>query len=151
MRKFEYVKRLTEANFSLPKRSTKTSAGYDFFCPEEVTIEPYKIGDKPYLIKTGVKVKMQNDEVLLLYNRSSNPGKKNLVIPNGVGVIDSDYYGNPDNDGEIGFTFYNLGSEPVIIKQGEKLGQGIFQKYLLTEDDEAEGERIGGFGSTDNK
>lgn len=151
MRKFEYVKRLTDANFTLPKRSTKTSAGYDFFCPEEVSIEPYKTGDKPYLIKTGVKAKMEDDEVLLLYNRSSNPGKKNLIIPNGVGVIDSDYYGNTDNDGEIGFTFYNLGSEPVIIKQGEKLGQGIFQKYLLTEDDEAEGERTGGFGSTDNK
>lgn len=151
MRKFEYVTRLTEANFSLPKRSTKTSAGYDFFCPEEVNIAPYKTGDKPCLIRTGVKAKMEDDEVLLLYNRSSNPGKKNLVIPNGVGVIDSDYYGNLDNDGEIGFTFYNLGSESITIKQGEKLGQGIFQKYLLTENDEAEGDRLGGFGSTDNK
>ena len=154
-RKFEYVRRITstgyeikEPKFNLPKRSTKKSAGYDFFCPETVEIPPYKLGDKPCLIKTGVKVKMQDDEVLMLYNRSSNPAKKNLVIPNSVGVIDADYYNNLDNDGEIGFTFYNLSNETIIIKQGEKLGQGIFQKYYITDNDNAEGERVGGFGST---
>lgn len=62
-----------------------------------------------------------------------------------------DYYGNSDNDGEIMFAFYNLGTETVIIEKGEKVGQGIFQKYLITENDNAEGERTGGFGSTDKE
>lgn len=148
MRKFEYVKRIIEKNFKLPERSTSKSAGYDFFNPERVEIKPYKIGDAPALVKTGAKAKMEDDEVLMLYNRSSNPKKKNLVIPNSVGVIDADYYGNEDNDGEIGFTFYNLSNETVVLEAGEKLGQGIFQKFLITEDDKAEGERKGGFGST---
>ena len=148
MRKFEYVKRIIEKNFKLPERSTSKSAGYDFFNPERVEIKPYKIGDAPALVKTSVKAKMEDDEVLMLYNRSSNPKKKNLVIPNSVGVIDADYYGNEGNDGEIGFTFYNLSNETVVLEAGEKLGQGIFQKFLITEDDKAEGERKGGFGST---
>lgn len=149
MRKFEYVNRIGgKANFSLPKRSTEKSAGYDFFNPERVEIPPYKIGDDPILIKTGVKAKMQNDEVLKLYNRSSNPKKKKLVIPNGVGIIDADYYGNEENDGEIGFIFYNLSNETVVIEKHEKLGQGIFEKYLITDDDIAIGKRTGGFGST---
>lgn len=149
MRKFEYVNRIgKEPDFSLPKRSTEKSAGYDFFNPERVEIAPYKIGDNPALIKTGVKAKMQDDEVLKLYNRSSNPKKKKLVIPNSVGIVDADYYGNEENDGEIGFTFYNLSNEVVVIEKGEKLGQGIFEKYLITDDDNAEGKRTGGFGST---
>lgn len=132
----------------LPERSTKNSAGYDFFCPTRVEIPPYKLGDNPVLIKTGIKAKMEDDEVLMLYNRSSNPKKKKLVIPNSVGIIDADYYGNPDNDGEIGFIFYNLSSDTVVIEPGEKLGQGIFQKFLITDNDTADEERIGGFGST---
>ncbi len=66
------------------------------------------------------------------------------------GIIDADYYGNQDNDGEIMFGFYNLSNETVVLESGDKLGQGIFIKYGKTVDDEAEGERIGGFGSTDN-
>ena len=139
-RKFKYVDRIISngvetltPKFELPKRSTSNSAGYDFICPERVEIPPYKLGDNPILIKTGVKAYMQNDEVLMLYNRSSNPKKKKLVIPNSVGVIDADYYGNEDNDGEIGFTFYNLSNETVIIEAGEKLGQGILQKELEEE------------------
>lgn len=151
-RQFQYVKRILEkgfdcreGEFGLPKRSTENSAGYDFICPERVEISPYELGDNPILVKTGVKAYMQNDEVLILYNRSSNPKKKKLVIPNSVGVIDADYYGNEDNDGEIGFTFYNLSNETVVIEKGEKLGQGVFQKYLITDDDNAEGIRSGGF------
>lgn len=144
---------------TLPSRSTLHSAGYDFYAPEDVTIPPsikkvhrdgydtWEIG-KPFLVKTGVKAYMQDDEVLLLYNRSSNPNKKGLVVANGVGVVDSDYYNNPDNEGEIGFLFYNLGFEDIVIKKGEKIGQGVFQKYLLADGDEAEGDRNGGFGST---
>ena len=154
-RRFEYVNRMTSTgygfktpDFGLPKRKTKNSAGYDFECIETVTIEPYKIGDKPTLVPTGVKCKMQDDEFLMLVNRSSNPKKKNLVIPNSMGIIDSDYYGNPDNDGEMMFAFFNLGTEPVIIEKGYCIGQGIFQKYYKTDDDVADGERVGGFGST---
>ena len=91
---------------------------------------------------------MADDEVFLLYNRSSNPGKKGLILANSVGVIDKDYYGNPDNDGHVMFAFYNIKSEPVEIKKGDVIGQGIFQKYLVTDNDSAEGERVGGFGST---
>ena len=91
---------------------------------------------------------MQDDEMLLLYNRSSNPKKKGLILANSVGVIDKDYYGNTDNDGHIMFAFYNIKEEDIEIKKGEVIGQGIFQKYLITDDDNAKGERMGGFGST---
>ena len=155
MRKFEYVNRIIdnghdfqEPCFKLPERSTKSSAGYDFYNPEKIDIPPYLLGDNPTLVPTGVKVKMQDDEFLMLVNRSSNPKKKKLVIPNSMGIIDADYYENPNNDGEMMFAFYNLSNETVTIEKGEKLGQGIFQKYYITEDDDAEGQRIGGFGST---
>ena len=91
---------------------------------------------------------MEDDEVLLLYNRSSNPKKKGLVMANSVGVIDKDYYGNPDNDGHFMFSFFNVKDEDILIKKGEAIGQAIFQKYLITDDDAADGVRVGGFGST---
>lgn len=91
---------------------------------------------------------MPDDEVVLLYNRSSNPKKKGLIMANSVGVIDKDYYGNPDNDGHIMFAFYNIKEEDIEIKKGEAIGQALFQKYLITDDDKAEGKRMGGFGST---
>ena len=151
MRKFEYVDRVLSTGyemkqpcFDLPKRATKYSAGYDFFNPERVTIEPNEIK----YVKTGVKAKMQDDEVLLLYNRSSNPKKKGLTMANSVGVIDADYYNNADNEGEMAFAFQNITDKPVTIEVGEKLGQGIFTKFLLVDNDNAEGERKGGFGST---
>lgn len=156
MRKFEFVNRMIstgyemrETGINLPIRKTKYSAGYDIEAAEDTIIPAYKSGIKPTLVKTGVKALMQDDEVLLLYNRSSNPKKKNLILANGVGVIDKDYYGNPDNDGEIMFAFYNIGDEDITIKKGEAIGQGIFQKYLITDNDNSTGERIGGFGSTD--
>lgn len=155
MRKFEYVNRvlstgyeMKEPGFDLPKRSTTNSAGYDFICPERVEIPPYKLGDNPFMVKTGVKVKMQDDEFLMLVNRSSNPKKKKLVIPNSIGIVDADYYGNPDNDGEMMFGFYNLSDETIVVEKGDKLGQGIFIKYGITIDDNASGDRKGGFGST---
>ena len=91
---------------------------------------------------------MADDEVLILANRSSNPGKKGLILANSIGVIDKDYYGNPDNDGHIMFAFYNIKDEDIEIKKGDCIGQAIFQKYLVADDDNAEGERTGGFGST---
>lgn len=147
MRRFEKVSRIDE-EIKLPKRATKNSSGYDFFSLERVEIPPYKIGDDPFMVATGVKAKMLHNEFLMLVNRSSNPKKKKLVIPNSIGIIDADYYNNSDNEGEMFFAFYNLSNENVEIRKGEKLGQGIFMKYHVTVDDMAEGERSGGFGST---
>ena len=148
MRKFEFVNRMIstgyemrEPGINLPIRKTKYSAGYDIEAAEDTIIPAYKSGIKPTLVKTGVKALMQDDEVLLLYNRSSNPKKKNLILANGVGVIDKDYYGNPDNDGEIMFAFYNIGDEDITIKKGEAIGQGIFQKYLITDNDNSNRKR----------
>lgn len=148
MRKFEKVERLKNINFKLPERKTKGSAGYDFECLEDVYIPPYKLGDNPTLVPTGVKCLMEDDEFLMLVNRSSNPKKKKLVIPNSMGIIDADYYNNPDNEGEMMFAFYNLSTEPILIEKGYALGQGIFIKYGKTYDDKVEMQRVGGFGST---
>ena len=147
-RGFEIAKGFENKNINLPVRKTKFSAGYDVEAAEDCTIPAFVAGQKPTLIKTGLKAYMEDDEVLMLYNRSSNPGKKGLILANSVGVIDKDYYGNPDNDGHIMYAFYNVKSEPVEIKKGDIVGQAIFQKYLITDDDSAEGERVGGFGST---
>lgn len=148
MRKFEKVERVKDIEFNLPVRKTAKSAGYDFECIEDIIIPPYKLGAKPTLVPTGIKAYMEDNEYLMLVNRSSNPKKKNLVIPNSLGIIDADYVNNPDNEGEIMFAFYNLGTELVTIEKGYALGQGIFQKFETTDDDNAKGERLGGFGST---
>ena len=154
-RRFEYVDRvlstgyeMKEPGFNLPVRKTAKSAGYDFECIETVTIPPYKLGDKPFLVPTGVKCRMQDDEYLMLVNRSSNPKKKNLVIPNSMGIIDADYYGNPDNDGHFMYAYYNFFDHDVEIKKGDIIGQVIFMKYYTVDNDNATGERTGGFGST---
>ena len=147
-RGFEIAKGFEDKNINIPIRKTKYSAGYDVEAAEDTTIPSFKKGTNPTLIKTGIKAYMQDDEMLLLYNRSSNPKKKGLILANSVGVVDKDYYGNPDNDGHIMIAFYNIKEEDIEIKKGEAIGQAIFQKYLVTDDDEAEGERKGGFGST---
>lgn len=121
MRKFEKVQNIE--NVKLPERSTRNSAGYDFYNPVRVEIPPYKLGDNPTMVRTGVKVQMPEDEFLMLVNRSSNPKKKKLVIPNSMGIIDADYYNNADNEGECYFGFYNVSNETVVIEAGEKLGQ----------------------------
>ena len=151
VRGFEIAKGWEEKDIHLPLRKTLHAAGYDFEAAEDVVIPKFEPGMGPTLIPTGIKAYMEEDEVLYLYNRSSNPKKKGLVLANSVGVIDSDYYGNPDNDGHIMFAFYNNRAEDVTIKKGEAIGQGVFQKYLLVDDDHASGKRTGGFGSTDKK
>lgn len=148
IRGFEVIKGFEDKEINLPVRKTKFSAGYDIEAAEEVIVPSFKKGMNPTLVKTGIKAYMQDDEVLMLYNRSSNPKKKGLILANSVGVIDKDYYGNQDNDGHIMFAFYNIKDEDITIKKGEAIGQAVFQKYLVTDDDSAEGERIGGFGST---
>ena len=147
-RGFEIAKGFEDSKINLPVRKTKLSAGYDFEAAEDTVVPAFKRGDAPTLIKTGIKAYMEEDEVLYLYNRSSNPKKKGLILANSVGVVDADYYGNPDNDGHIMFAFYNMRDEDVIIKKGEAIGQGVFSKYLTVDNDQAGGERTGGFGST---
>lgn len=147
-RGFEIAKGFENSNINLPVRSTKNSAGYDVEAAEDCIIPAFKPGQKPTLVKTGIKAYMESDEVLILANRSSNPGKKGLILANSIGVVDSDYYGNPDNDGHIMYAFFNFKAEDVEIKKGDRIGQAIFQKYLVTDDDIAQGERTGGFGST---
>ena len=147
MIKFEFVSRITNNdNLKLPEKGSKKAAGYDFFNPEEVTIQPHTVT----YVKTGIKALFPDDMVLLLFNRSSNPKKKNLILINGVGVVDADYYNNEDNEGEIAFAFYNISAVPVTLQKGEKLGQGMFTIYKDVTDyiDEDVEERKGGFGST---
>lgn len=149
-RGFEIAKGFENMNINLPIRKTKYSAGYDIEAAEDCVIPPFKRGDKPFLIKTGLKAYMQDDEYLKLCNRSSNPGKRGLILANSIGIVDADYYGNPDNDGHIMFAFYNIKEEETVIKKGDCIGQAIFEKFLVVDNDVAEGERTGGFGSTNN-
>ena len=147
MIKFEFVSKITNNdNLKLPEKGSKKAAGYDFFNPEEVTIQPHTVT----YVKTGIKALFPDDMVLLLFNRSSNPKKKNLILINGVGVVDADYYNNEDNEGEIAFAFYNISAVPVTLQKGEKLGQGMFTIYkdVTNYTDEEVEERKGGFGST---
>ena len=146
-RKFEFIEDCIKKYESLtrPIRATSGSAGYDFFSPDNFVLE----SGETAIIPTGIKVKLPQNEVLLLVNRSSNPIKKNLILANSIGVIDSDYYNNPDNEGEIGFMFTNIGTEDVIINTGDKLGQGIFTTYFTVDKDIPKSNyRNGGFGST---
>ena len=148
IRGFEVAKGFEDKEINLPVRKTKYSAGYDIEAAEDVVIPSFKKGIAPTIVKTGLKAYMQDDEVLMLYNRSSNPKKKGLIMANSVGVIDKDYYENPDNDGHFMFAFYNIKDEDITIKKGEAIGQAVFKKYFVVDGDVAEGERKGGFGST---
>lgn len=104
---------------------------------------------KPTLVPTGIKCEVPEDMYLELSVRSSCPLKHWLILANGIGIIDADYYNNPDNEGHIFFQIINLSPFDIILKKGDAIGQGIFKKYYLTDDDAATAERQGGFGSTD--
>ena len=149
MRKFEVVKeefrKVKDVEIQLPKRADTKSAGYDFYSPMDFTIMP----GQTVIVPMDIKAKMEHDEVLLLYVRSSIGIKKHIVLANGTGVIDSSYYANEDNDGNICGAFTNLGTEPQTFKTGERLMQGMFVKYLTTTDDEPTSTtRTGGIGSS---
>ena len=144
IRGFELVKGETNLDL-LPKRSTQHSAGYDFVAAETITIDSGAIK----LVPTNVKAYKQEGEVLYLYDRSSNPRKRGIVLSNSVGVIDKDYYGNPDNDGNIHAQLTNITNDVVTIEKGTAMMQGVFMPFLLADDDDASGVRVGGFGSTD--
>ena len=131
--------------YNLPIRKTKYSAGYDFEAITDIIIKP----NETLKIGTGIKVKMENDDMLMLVVRSSMGFKYNVRLCNQVGIIESDYYNNKDNEGYIWVRLQNHGNENFIIKKGEAYIQGIFTKFLMVDDEEIiEKERVGGFGST---
>lgn len=143
-RGFELITTFAEQIDLLPKRATSHAAGYDLKVAIPTTLKPGEI----VLVPTGVKAYMQKDEVLFLYDRSSNPRKKGIVLINSVGVIDGDYYGNVDNEGHIFAQMKNISNETIHLEVGERIVQGVFMPFLLTDDDDATGSRMGGFGST---
>ena len=132
-------------SLSLPKRATKGSAGYDFFAPFSFSLPP----SATIKIPTGIRAKIDGDWVLKIYPRSGLGFKYRLQMNNTVGIIDSDYY-DSDNEGHIFIKMTNDSNEgkTVDITQGTGFAQGIFLEYGITVDDDAEGVRNGGFGST---
>lgn len=147
MRKFEVVQdwaiQYGMKEVKLPQRSTAKAAGYDFFSPVATTIAP----GETVKIHTNIKVLMPDNEALILCNRSSY-GPKGIVMPNGIGLIDADFYGNKTNDGNMSFVLKNTTQADFEIKVGDKIGQGFFIQYFTVDDDDAHGTRNGGFGST---
>lgn len=117
--------------YNLPKRSTEYAAGYDFEAIEPFTIKPGEIKKIP----TGIKATMENDEVLLLIVRSSQGFTYNLRMCNQVGVIDKDYFNNKDNEGHIWIKLKNQGDKDYVVSKHDRIIQGLFIKYLLTDDD----------------
>jgi len=131
-------------DFKLPLRSTKDSAGYDFYAVDRCVIKAHS----SLKIASGVKARMNSDEVLYLYIRSSMAIKNNIILKNNVGVIDSDYYNNIDNEGNICFVLENCGDEDFLLEKGSRYAQGVFMKYLVTDNDNSANARNGGIGST---
>ena len=175
MNKFELVSRFAASGLPLPERKTAHSAGYDFVVAEDMiipamednrlqlivnvnSIEAMTLDEmavltkatkaKPTLVPTGIKCQLDDGYYLELSVRSSCPLKYWLILANGVGIIDADYYNNPDNEGEIFFQLINLSPFPIKLQRGDIIGQGIIKKYETTVDDAATGMRLGGFGST---
>lgn len=174
-RGFQVVSTKKDQGLHLPQRQTSQAAGYDFEASEDFVLPSIWKGNflkalwhlhhaqalsadelmaadkclKPYLVPTGIKAYMQPGEYLLLANRSSGPLKRRLILPNGVGIVDADYYNNDANEGEIFFQLINYGLTDYHIKKGERIGQGIFMSYLTADDEQAPtAQRTGGFGST---
>lgn len=145
-RGFEWINAYREKALRLPERKTKKSAGYDIEAAEDVRLLPGAVGFVP----TGLKAYMKDDEYLGLHIRSGFSMKNALSLINGQGVIDADYYNNPENEGHIVIAFFNHGDAPVDVKKGMRVAQGIFYRYL-TVDGDAPGigkMRKGGMGST---
>lgn len=155
MRKFEkvsidefskyYDKKLYE-EYDLPKRMTSHSAGYDFFAIEGFTLMPGEIKKIP----TGYKATFGSDEMLMILVRSSMGFKYNVRMTNQVGIIESDYYNNIDNEGHMFVSLQNEGDRDFVVKKGEGYAQGIFTKFLIC-DDVTTNERQGGLGSTNKE
>ena len=153
MRKFEkiskseFLKDVPDANYDdiiLPKRSTLNSAGYDFYSVISFTLNP---GERR-VIPTGIKASMDSNEFLSIYIRSSLGFKWNIRMCNQVGIIDADYYNNSENEGHIFVCLMNEGDKVLEIKKGDRIVQGIFMPFLITDDDKTTDIRLGGIGST---
>ncbi len=146
MRKFYILKKYENQGVKLPERQTTFSAGYDLAALEDLIINPKEI----IMVKTGLKVQIPSDEVLLVFPRSSLGIKKGLTLANNVGVIDADYFNNDVNEGHIMMPVLNFKNKPVKIEKGERIAQAIFIKYFKTADDQqGDKKRVGGFGSSD--
>ena len=150
MRGFELIEGM---NGELPIKATIHSAGVDFIACNDITIPSFRFKGKATLVPTGVKAFMQNDEYLQIFARSSIPVNLGLIMSNGVGIVDADYYNNEKNEGHIMIEFNNLTNEHITIKKGTRIAQGIFNKILPV----THGVRVknatrnGGFGSTGSK
>lgn len=144
MAKFELIKKYHNCSNLLPVRETAGSAGYDFKAAESVAV----VGRKIVVVHTGVKVKLDKNQFLLVANRSSNPIKRGLILANSVGIIDSDYYNNASNEGEIMGMFYNISDKPYTIHKDDHIMQGIILNYNTVQKDKAVKLRTGGIGST---
>jgi len=143
-RGFEIIKAYTTADITLPERKTALSAGYDIVAAETITLLPATVS----LVPTGLKAYMQDTEYLGIHIRSGLAFKHTLSLINGQGIIDADYYNNPENEGHIMIAIYNHADKPYTISKGERIAQGIFYQYLKTDNDAATAERTGGMGST---
>lgn len=160
MRGFEIVSKYENDDINLPARQTVCAAGYDFEAAENIIIPSIwkKMAEKVFtdqagplkatLIPTGVKSYMLDDEYLQLSVRSGMALKTGVMLANGVGIVDADYYDNDDNEGHIMFPVHNFGFKDKLIKKGERIGQGVFLKFLKADDDLTVAKRGGGFGST---
>lgn len=141
----EHLKNHTECGeVTLPLRGTMTSAGYDFYLPKDIEILP----GAGVLIWTDVKAYMQPDEVFEVYPRSSSSINYEIRIKNTVGIVDSDYYNNKKNDGNIGIYLWNFGDRTRRFFKGEAVAQGIFKHFLPSDNCNTDVKRIGGMGST---
>ena len=147
MRGFELIEGM---NGELPIKATIHSAGVDFIASSDITIPAFRFKGQATLVPTGVKAFMQIDEYLQIFARSSIPVNLGLIMSNGVGIVDADYYNNPKNEGHIMIEFNNLTNEHIVIEKGTRIAQGIFNKVLpVTHGVRLKNDtRNGGFGST---
>ncbi len=145
-RGFEFIKEYAAAGLKLPTRSTASSAGYDIAAARNIGL----LAGERILVPTGIKAYMQADEYLGIHIRSSLAVKQGLYLANSQGIIDADYYNNPDNEGHILIALVNGGKQDVVIETGMRIAQGIFCKYLLADGDNGtkKDARVGGIGST---
>ncbi len=134
-----------DAEIILPKRATIGAAAYDFFCPVDTEVAPFG----KTMIWTDVKAQIPNG-LMLMINVRSSMGKYGIRMANTQGWVDSDYYSNPSNDGNIGILLENNDERPFKIKAGDRVAQGMFVQYYVTSDDNVITERTGGFGSTNS-
>lgn len=148
-RGFEVITEYKEKEINLPQRKTARSAGYDIAAAEDIVLKPHEVT----LVPTGLKAYMQDDEYLGIHVRSGFSIKKKISCVNGQGIIDADYYNNPENEGHIMVPLINHSQYSVAVEKGMRIAQGIFYKYLTADGDNAGfgAERTGGMGSTGEK